>query len=245
MESLHEFVLLGMLLILKITSIRHEKLSRLRPCRNSKPWTRRNRYVCHLVRVVSCMTYRVVLSGFDCLSQSWSQAIKGPFSCRCGEWRPSEIHSWSIWCGNQIRAWFTNQTKVSLAKLAAQSTIWHCRSSEFQLRVRVLDTTLAQINQASPDMAKLIRSEADARELYEKTRDRLEKYERTYGSSSSASSSLPADTRDLSALLRERDESLQKMRLKQQASESVRETLDSLRLKLTALLITLGNRGGV
>jgi len=94
-------------------------------------------------------------------------------------------------------------------------------------------------------MAKLIRSEADARELYEKTRDRLEKYERTYGSSSSASSSLPADTRDLSALLRERDESLQKMRLKQQASESVRETLDSLRLKLTALLITLGNRGGV
>lgn len=96
------------------------------------------------------------------------------------------------------------------------------RSTEGKLSA--LESTLKDLDSSHPDVAKHVKSEAEARQLYADTREQLEKYERVYGSSSSSTpaNNSESEHQKLLGLLAEKEEALRSLKaLKREEDERV------------------------
>jgi hypothetical protein len=89
----------------------------------------------------------------------------------------------------------------------------HHRAAE--LKSTTLEATLSRHDLSNPDLARHMRLEEEAREQYAQTKARLDGFERVLGSPSD-------DVQALTAQLREKEEALKGLRIKQEQDEKVR-----------------------
>jgi E3 ubiquitin-protein ligase BRE1 len=78
-------------------------------------------------------------------------------------------------------------------------------------------TALEQVNGQSPEAAKYIQSEAQARQELLKVKQRLEKFEAIFG----PHSTLPPETQALAQALREKEEAIRVLHLEQEQEQAV------------------------
>ncbi|KAF9520292.1 hypothetical protein BS47DRAFT_750372 [Hydnum rufescens UP504] len=96
-------------------------------------------------------------------------------------------------------------------------------------KISALEATIASLDQSHPDVARHLRTEAQAREECDHLRKRVERYESIFGTNVSA------DSDELARLLRQKDDELQSLRLLQkQEQASSNDLFDELQRMSTA-----------
>jgi E3 ubiquitin-protein ligase BRE1 len=101
---------------------------------------------------------------------------------------------------------------VRLIYLHQTTWVANCSDdSHVEGEATTLRSALKQLDASNPDLAKHLRSEADARRQLAEANSILARYKATYGESSS----LPQDTRELSERLQQKEDELKTLRLQE------------------------------
>lgn len=117
-----------------------------------------------------------------------------------------------------------------------------------EARLLALEDTLKDLDTSHPDVAKSVKSEAEARQLYADIKEQLDKYERVYGSTSGSASGSESEHQKLLSLLAEKEDALRSLKaLKREEDERIHgqpTAMDDLCRQIEDLIATKEKEAG-